>query len=146
MSAIGDCSRPCPVPAPVNIPGTPGASHITNTTSNMVLPAIGANVEIYVLSTAGIVAGQNIIIAGPANFKVVSVDSSTSLTGEFLGLPGDLAPAAIISYGTEVTITGQPGQAGVAGQDGYTQTTSAFQVPSVGQNVTIPVLNSGYSM
>jgi hypothetical protein len=103
---------------------------------------VGANVEIFVLSTAGFVAGQNIIIAGPANFKVVSVDSPTSITGEFLGLAGDLAPAAIISYGAEVTIAGQPGQAGVAGQDGYTQTTSAFQVPSVGQNVTIPVWNS----
>lgn len=142
MSAIGDCSRPCPVPAPVNIPGTPGASPITNTTSNLVLPAVGANVEIFVLSTAGFVAGQNIIIAGPANFKVVSVDTPTSLTGEFLGLTGDLAPAAIISYGAEVTFAGQPGQAGVAGENGYTLTTSAFQVPSVGQNVSLAVLNS----
>jgi hypothetical protein len=142
MSAIGDCQRPCPIPAPVNIPGTPGASPITNTTANLTLPAVGANVEVLVLSTAGMVAGQNVIIAGPANFKVVSVDSPTSFTGEFLGLPGDLDPAAVISYGAEVTIAGQPGTPGAAGENGYTQTTSAFQVPSAGQNVTIPVLNS----
>lgn len=84
------------------------------------------------------IPSQNVIIAGPANFSIISVDSPTQFTCVFLGLDGDVAAASVISIGAEVSPSGRPG----FGQNAFAVTTSNFTVPSVGSNVTVPVDDS----
>lgn len=123
----------------VNVPGPAGQSAFTFVTANFVVPAIGSNVQIFVLDTSWMVVGENVIIGGPANFVVFTVDSPTSFTGTFLGLDGDVAVASTISLPAEVSPTGQPG----LGRNAFAITTSNFTVPSVGSTVTVPVDDSG---
>lgn len=85
------------------------------------------------------IPGENVIVAGPANFTVLTVDSPTQFTGTFLGLDGDLSVGSTISIGAEVSPTGMPG----IGLNGFALTTSSFVVPSVGSTVAVPVNNSG---
>lgn len=125
------------------VPGVAGANAFTYVTANFTVPTIGSNVIIYVANSAPFVADQNIIIAGPANFQIVSVDNPNQITATFLGLDGDVAEASTISVGAEVSPTGRPGEAGTAGVNGFSLTTSDFTVPSVGTTVTVPVDNTG---
>lgn len=122
----------------VNIPGSPGVSAFTFVANNFIIPAIAANAPITVLNSQWMVPGQVVIIAGPANFEVVSVDSPTQFTGTFLGLDGDLAVGSTISLGAEVSPTGRQGN----GKNGYAVTTSNFTVPSIGSTVAVAVDNS----
>ena len=70
-------------PPVVQIPGVAGNSSFAYVTANFTIPAFGANVAIQLTNTAPFVAGQNIIIAGPANFQIVSVDSPVQITANF---------------------------------------------------------------
>lgn len=123
----------------VNVPGVNGANAFTFVSNNFIVPAIGANAPIPVLDTSWMVPGQNVIIAGPANFEVVSVDSPNQFTGTFLGLDDDVSAGTTISLGAEVSPAGRPG----LGLNGFAKTTSNFTVPSVGGNVTVAVDNTG---
>lgn len=130
-----DCSTPA-----VQIPGVAGANAYTAVTTNFTVPAINANVQIQVSQTATFVSSQNILIAGPANFQIVSIDNPNQITAKFLGLAGDVASATVISVGAKVTPTGVPGAAGTNGSSSFTTTTSNFTVPSVGSTVVVPVV------
>lgn len=88
------------------------------------------------------VPGENVIIAGPANFQILTVDSPTQFTGTFLGLNGDLPAASVISLPAQVSPVGAPGLNGTNGLNGYALTTSNFTVPSVGSTVVVAVNNS----
>jgi hypothetical protein len=123
----------------VRIPGPAGASAFTFVSANFIIPAIAANVQISVLDTSWMVPGENVIIAGPANFQILTVDSPTQFTGTFLGLNGDLPAATVISLPAQVSPVGAPGANGV---NGYSVTTSNFTVPSIGSTVSVPVNNS----
>jgi hypothetical protein len=67
------------------------------------LPVPGLNVTAYVGNALWMVAGQNIFIEGPANFRVVAVVGATAVTLTFLGYAGDVATGATISAGAGVT-------------------------------------------
>jgi hypothetical protein len=126
-------------PPVIQIPGVAGSNAFAFVTANFTIPAIGSNVQIQLTNTAPFIAGQDIIIAGPANFQIVSVDNPSQITAKFLGLAGDLISGAVISIGAEVSPTGMPGTNGLAGNNGYATTTSNFTVPSVGSTVVVPV-------
>jgi hypothetical protein len=115
----------------VQIPGVAGNNSFAYVTANFTIPAYAANVAIQLTNTAAFVGGQNIIIAGPANFQIVSVDSPVQITAKFLGLTGDLAPGSIISLGAEVSPTGAPGLTGVSA---YTTITGTGQTVLAGTN------------
>ena len=60
-----------------------------------------------VASSVWMVVGQNVITSGPANFKVVSIPNSISVTLLFLGYPGDVSPlVTTISPGSTVSPSG----------------------------------------
>ena len=126
-------------PPVIQIPGVAGSNAFAFVTANFTIPAIGSNVQIQLSNTAPFIAGEDIIIAGPANFQIVSVDNPSQITAKFLGLAGDLISGAVISIGAEVSPTGMPGTNGLAGNNGYATTTSNFTVPSVGSTVVVPV-------
>jgi hypothetical protein len=126
----------------INVPGQAGSSAFTFVSANFIIPTIGSNVQIAVLDTSWMVPGENVIIAGPANFQVLTVDSPTQFTGTFLGLNGDLPATTVISLPAQVSPVGSPGTAGTNGKNGYSITTSNFTVPSIGSTVVVPVDNS----
>lgn len=123
----------------IQIPGVAGTSAFAFVTANFTLPTIGSNVVIQLTTSVPFVPGQNIIIAGPANFQIVTVDNPNQITAQFLGLDGDLSAADVISLGAQVSPAGRPGAAGAAGQNGFAITTSDFSVPSIGSTVVVPV-------
>jgi hypothetical protein len=142
MSSFTTCCPQCSTPVTVAVPGTAGLPAFTNTTANFVVPAIGSNVNLTVNDTSWMDPGMYLFTmgtGGQANFTVNAIVSSNIVTVTFLGLTGDAAPGATISLGARVTPVGQPG---LNGQNGYTQTSSNFVVPSIGSTVTIAVLNT----
>jgi len=119
MSATTPCVPCCPTPQVTNIPGISGAdgaagsnganSFTTVTTPGFVVPAVGSTVVAPVANSAWCVVGQNVITTGPANFLVTAIPSALSVTLEFLGYPGDVAPGVTIAIGATVAPAGQRG-------------------------------------
>ena len=124
-----DMSNCCP--PVVQIPGVAGNSSFAYVTANFTIPAYNSSVAILLTNTAPFVVGQNIIVAGPANFQITAINSPTQITATFLGLTGDLAPGVVISQGAEVSPTGAPGLAGV---NAYTTITGTGQTVLAGTN------------
>lgn len=126
MSATLDCyCAPCSsTAAPVNTPGTNGQNAYSLVTADFTVPAVNATVTVSVDTTQWMVKGQGVVIGqptgvvlanpGPASFSVSSIVSSTSVTLTYLGNPGDVAAAAVISQGAKVT----PGNSGTTYQKG----------------------------
>jgi hypothetical protein len=79
----------------------------TVTLADFIIPAIGANVQVSVQNALWMVAGQIVVAAGPANFRVVSVDSATTATLTFLGYANDLSPGVTISAGAGISPSGE---------------------------------------
>lgn len=136
------CYPPCPTVPPINVPGTPGADAYTFTTESFVIPDVNAQVVVQVLNTSGLTVGEPVLLTGPANFTVFAVNAPTTVTLTFNGYAGNLGPGSIITSGASVIPAGQQGIAGVAGQNGYGTTTSAFTIPSIGNTVVVPVVSS----
>lgn len=113
MPATTSCTPNCCVtPQVVNVPGSAGSSGVngsdgvnayTTNTSDLVLPAIGATVGVAVESSVWMAVGQHVVADGPANFIVTDTPTSTTVTLQFLGYPGDLAPAATITAGAVIS-------------------------------------------
>jgi hypothetical protein len=89
--------------------GVNGINAIGIVASDFVIPAIGSTVTVTLDSTAWCVVGAIVIATGPANFLVTVVPSSVTVTLEFLGYPGDIAPANTILAGSIVAPAGQRG-------------------------------------
>jgi len=143
VSSVTNCCRPpCPTVPPVNIPGSAGASAYTFSTEAFVIPDVNAQVVVQVLNTSGLTGGENVVLTGPANFRVFAVNGPTTVTLTFLGYAGDLGVGTIVASGASVIPAGQEGPAGLAGQNGYGTTTSAFTIPSIGNTVVVPVVSS----
>ena len=123
MSATAPCVPCCSTPQVTNVPGvegpagTNGANGInaftTLTGGGLTVPAVGSTVTATVANSQWCVVGQNVIAAGPANFLVTAVPSAVSVTLEFLGYPGDVAPTTVIAAGVELAPAGQRGGSSV---------------------------------
>jgi hypothetical protein len=152
MSTLSDCCTPCPTVTAVNVPGTNGANNYTLTTANFVVPTAGTNVTVSVANTGSLVVGQIVIIGsgsssygGPANFKVITIVSATSVTLQFLNYSGDVAAAQTINAGATVTPAGVAGPNSISTSTttvltGYLKGTGAVVAA---QAVPIPVTDGG---
>lgn len=106
MSApIDNCPAPCcTTPPSVNVPGPAGNNAYTTIAApGFTLPAVSANVTVPVTFSGWMVVGQFLFCAGPANFQVVSIGSSTSVVLKFLGLTGDLSAGVAVAAGVGLT-------------------------------------------
>jgi hypothetical protein len=113
------CCNPCPtsttenIPGPEGTPGTDGApgaagvSSTTFTTANFNLPgSVGSNVTFAVANSTWMVVGSNIVAGDGTNFgtfKVVSLPSTTSVQGQWLGYPADSVAGTLINSGATVS-------------------------------------------
>lgn len=128
------------VAAGVGTNGQDGINAYTFTTSDFVIPAVGANVSapdafIHAASTAANVAGQKVFISDGSNmgsFLIIAVASPLTLTAQFLGYIGDTGPAATIAAGAKVVPTASQPPTVV------TLTTADFTIPAIGANVSVP--------
>lgn len=96
------CVPCCDEVQSVNVPGVAGASAITSTSANFVIPAVGGSVAVSVGDSAMLQTGQNVFIGG-ANFRITAINGATSITVKYVGLPSDTATiAATVVSGTIV--------------------------------------------
>jgi len=127
---------------PAGATGSTGAQGqaFTNTTANFTQPGVGYQVNVSLGYIAWMTAGQIIFISGGGYYSVISVPSSSSyaVTIENLGGSSNSSVGSTINSGAFVTPAGYQGQAA------FTTTTSAFSMPSVGNNVNIGVLNTAW--
>lgn len=113
------CNSCCTTTQSVNIPGTAGAAGAagadgvnayTTTTANFNVPAApGDSVTISGTDTSWMVVGQYFVVTGPATFQVTALPSTTSVTGEWLDAPGDVAAGTAIASGSGISPCGAPG-------------------------------------
>lgn len=105
MSATAPCVPCCSSSAQtVNTPGSTGASAVTTTSADFVIPAVGATVAISVGDTSWMKTGANVFISDGSkvcNFQA-TVNSATSITGKFLGFQGDSAAGGTVTSGAIV--------------------------------------------
>lgn len=122
MSIPSDCCNPCVTTPPVNIPGVagidgaPGAAgapgqnaYTIVTAPGFNVPALNANVAVPVANALWMIPGQNVIVAGPANFQVVSINNALSVNLKFLGYTGDVVPGTAIAAGAGISPAGLQG-------------------------------------
>lgn len=81
--------------------------------------------------------GQTLVIQGPANFRVVSIPSTTSVLLQFLSNPGDLASGSSIGANATVSASG-------FGESAFTFTTADFTIPLIGNTVTVNVIQTDW--
>jgi hypothetical protein len=113
--------------SPVGQPGANGVSAFT-TTSGFTIPSPGlANaIPVPVAGTAGFIVNEYVICAaagGSANFQVVSVNSPTSMTLNFLNNTGDAVAGTAVVSGSVISPTGG------AGQSSFTTVATQNNVP-----------------
>jgi hypothetical protein len=86
--------------------GQDGFNAFSTTTADFFIPAIGGNVTVPVDQSLWFAIGQVVVADGPANFSVVAVPTSTSVTLQFLGYNFNLSPGATISAGAKISPSG----------------------------------------
>lgn len=131
MASTTPCVPCCTTPLNVDVPGiegtagtagTNGQNAYTTTTANFAVPgSSGSNVTIAVASSLWMVAGQMVVVAGPATFRVSSVPTATSAILTWQAATGDVAAGTTITSGAGVS------PAGV----GVITTTSAYAAGTV---------------
>jgi hypothetical protein len=89
--------------------GTNGVNAYTLTTANFIVPPVGTNVTISCLNSSWMTVGQIVVIAGPANFSVVSTPTPTSAILTFKGFTGDIVAGSTIAAGATVSPGGPQG-------------------------------------
>lgn len=124
MPATIDCVPCCSVPQSVAIPGIQGdpgndgadgnPAYSSLTLPILAVPAVGATYLATVNITGWMVVGMTVIVGqgqtvlanpGPATFLITVVNSATTVTLQFLGYPGDVAPGATIDAQATITAT-----------------------------------------
>ncbi len=105
---------------PTGPTGTNGVSATTTLSAGFVQPAVGANVQITVGTTAWMVATEVLYVAVAGYMQIVSVDSGALVTVQNLGYAGNAAPAAPVAIGGRVTPGGLRGPTGATGATGAT--------------------------
>lgn len=144
MSILSSCCNPCcATPTTTNIPGTAGATSISTTTANFVIPAIGNTVTIAVTDSSWMAINGNLWIGG-ANFLLTGITSLVSITIQTLGVTGDTAVGQTVVAGALIV----PGTGNLvfplAITDGGTgQATAALAFAALYAGSTLPVANGG---
>lgn len=102
MSNPLDCSPCCATPSTISVPGISGASAISLTTADFVVPGVGADVTVPVTTTSWMVDFQNVYV-GAGNFLIISSNSGAStVTLRYLGYDGDVPIGDTIASGSIV--------------------------------------------
>ncbi len=78
------------------------ASAVTTTTASYSQPLVGNNVAVAVVSTAGLTVGQTVYVANGGYYTVESIFSANSVTLKNTGTPGNAAPGATITIGSNL--------------------------------------------
>ena len=128
-----------PTGSKVLIAGERGQSSFSLTTSNFVTPTYGDNITINLENTSWLTA-ESIIKISTGYFRIVSVDSATSITAQFLDY-SLLGEGITINSLSKVIIVGERGAVGPQGLNAYTAF-SSFTMPNVGSTVVLMVANS----
>lgn len=142
MSNPSNCGCSCATPENVSIPGVAGENAFTETTASFVVPALGDEVQISVISSEFAVVGQALFIEGAGIFIVVSKPNVTSIILEYSNIDSNTESGSTIPSGSQVSPGGTPGANGEDGQNAFTLTTADFTVPAIGATVSIAVASS----
>lgn len=110
------CNPTCPTPEVINIPGPAGPAgaagaagatganaYSITASSTFVVPAKGASVTVIVSSSAWMVVGQVVFIAGAGFFQVSAVPNSISVQLLYLDYAFNTFSAAVIAIGSGVS-------------------------------------------
>jgi hypothetical protein len=132
--------------------GSPGANAFTTILAPFTTPAIGANVEIHVGSTAWMAPlGYVIFIAGAGYYGTSSLVDAQHINVTNLGYPttnanpGTTIPAAaLVTPGAPRGLAGADGNDGAPGANAYDTVQVAFTVPAVNATVNITITNTGW--
>lgn len=145
----------CPTPVTTDVPGTAGVNAFTTTTAPFTVPALGANIQLSVVSTAWIAVGQALFITAVGNtaigyFTVISVDSATLVTVQYINTPQNTQAGATANNPAIVTPAGAPGSSGLSNpvtiaQGGTNATTKSGAQTNLGlgQAAVIPTPATG---
>ena len=95
-----------------------GQDAFTKLATAFTQPAVDANRQVSVVSTAALAVGLGVYVAAGGSYVVVSVDSSSLVTLKNTGASGNASPAATVPAGGLVTASGAPGVAGAPGPAG----------------------------
>ena len=81
---------------------TPVGITPVSTTANFTVPAIGSTVSVSLDNTAGILAGNTLLIVGGGFYTVSSVTNSTTIVAKNTGVDGNAAAAGVVASGAQV--------------------------------------------
>jgi len=105
MSSPTPCTPCCSETQTVNVPGSTGASAITVTTANFIIPSVGGSVTVSVGDTSWMTEGKNLFVSDggtTGNFEVSFINGATSVDLTFLGMVGDSLVGQTIVAGSIV--------------------------------------------
>lgn len=123
--------------------GGAGLNAFTTLISNFIQPAVSSNVTIVVGTTAWMVAGQVIYIAGGGYYTVFSITDLTHAVVTNLGYAGNASVGAtVVGSGTQGI--GPAGVIGSTGASAYTTTTANFTQPAALTSVSITVGSTAF--
>jgi len=135
-NSLSDCCNPCNTVPPVQIPGAQGpqgpagaaGSDGTDAFSivqspGFTIPTVGNDVLVPVNQTQWMTTNAIVIastgfggpVTGPANFRIISINSATTVTLRALAYPGDAVNPATIATGALIAAAGLQGPTGTAG-------------------------------
>jgi hypothetical protein len=151
MPEVTSCA-PCAATAVnTNVPGSAGQDAFTTLSANLTIPAIGATVVATVGNTDWMAVGGVYFLSDGTDwghFEATTINSTTSVTLEFLGQEGDAAPAAVIGSGGKVVAGGTQQDITLPlpiadGGTGAASKSAAIAALGVGQT---PTVDSGASL
>lgn len=144
MSNPSTCGCGAASPSTVSIPGLQGLNSFTFTTAQFVVPLAGEQVQISVQSSEFAVIGQSLYIEGAGLFEVISRPSPTLLLLSYFDVLSNTESGSAVAEGSQVGPGGIPGLDGINGGNAYTTTTASFEVPTIGNTVSIAVADSSF--
>jgi len=153
MSTLNDCCSPCAVTPPTQIVGAQGPAGAAGAAGadgtdafaivqapGFTVPTVGNDVLAPVSNTAWMAVGEVVIagtgfggpVTGPANFLVISINSSTTVTLRALAYTGDVVNPATIATSALLAPAGLRGPTGTAGSTFPTTTRGDIMVNTDG--------------
>jgi len=120
MSAIDNCCSACGATIEtINVPGPQGAAGADGTNgvdggnaftivtdASLVPASAGDPITLEVASSAWMVVGQTIIVAGGSTYLITSIPDSTHVTADWLDYANDVAGGTVIPAGAGVSPSG----------------------------------------
>jgi microcystin-dependent protein len=98
--------------------GAPGTAYVTQINAPFTTVGPATPVQITVMTTVGIAAGVNLYIGTAGYYSIISVDSSTQMTVQDMGVTGNAASGVVIANASPVTAAGPTGPVGPQGPQG----------------------------